>query len=54
MTVFDNLPFYGGTKDAMIGLDVEIAKKIAKMIDVPVEFRTMKAAVSCTNDTVTL
>ena len=39
MTVFDNLPFYGGTKDAMTGLDVEIAKKIAKMIDVPVEFR---------------
>ena len=39
MTSFDNLPFYGGTKDNMIGLDVEIAKKIAKMLDVPVEFR---------------
>ena len=39
MTSFDNLPFYGGTPDNMVGLDVEIAKKVAKMLDVRVEFR---------------
>ena len=38
MTAFDTPPFYGGTVDNMSGLDVEISKKIAKILGVPVSF----------------
>lgn len=39
MTRFDNPPFYSGTPDNMIGLDVDIANQIARILNVPVQFR---------------
>lgn len=41
MTSFDNLPFYGNLpKDSTFaGVDVSIAHAVAKMLDVPIEFR---------------
>jgi ABC-type amino acid transport substrate-binding protein len=40
MTSFDNLPFYGQSKDQeVIGLDAEIAKKVAQLLGVKVVFR---------------
>ena len=38
VTAFDTPPFYGGSIDNMSGLDVEIAKKVAKILSVPVVF----------------
>lgn len=38
MTAFDTPPFYGGTINNMSGLDVDIAKKVAKILGVPVVF----------------
>ena len=39
MTSFDNLPFYGGPADNVIGLDADIARKIAQILGVKVVFR---------------
>lgn len=39
MTKFDNPPFYSGTPDKMIGLDVDIANQIGRILNVSVEFR---------------
>jgi ABC-type amino acid transport substrate-binding protein len=39
MTNFDNLPFYGTKDGEVIGLDAEIARKVAAIIGVPVKFR---------------
>ena len=38
MTNFDNPPFYGGSSSNMAGLDVNIAKRVAKILDVPIEY----------------
>ena len=39
MTSFDNLPFYGGPADNVIGLDADIARKVAQLLGVKVVFR---------------
>jgi len=39
MTSFDNLPFYGGPPDDPIGLDADIARKVAQILGVKVVFR---------------
>jgi len=39
MTSFDNLPFYGGPPHNLVGLDVEIGKKVAAILGVKAVFR---------------
>lgn len=39
MTNFDNLPFYGQIDGKMVGLDVDIAHRVANVLDVKLVFR---------------
>ena len=39
MTSFDNLPFYAKSGDDVIGLDADIARKVAQILNVKVVFR---------------
>lgn len=53
MTSFDNPPFYSGTLSNMSGLDVDIAKSIAKALSVGIEYNREAKSFSEVVDQVT-